>query len=635
MSNSGAHFLLRLDELLEKADRCGAHFLQEYNGEIEAYRQEISVGIDEALAGLEGDIGAISDGNLVCVELARQTTEYVSWMKWALWDLPYFAVATGQPRDVFRALVTACGLVYLSIRIFDDVIDHHFWYKGRHTTVLGETAALSGNGKAETGLAFLAGLLVCFEGFARLSASNSLAPAPMLPKVLDAVRRAVIGAIMEHTPVPEWSFDYYERMVGLKNVAYWEALYTALDPDLSSPLYPFLQRYYALAQHLNDVQDFDEDQQSGQPNLLSLYLANRDSANGAGACPPYTETVQIAPAGAETKLATQFEELGDLAEQLPEPERSIAYFKLAQSLRSAKTLGLFAAAEPALEIAAAEPQLYWYSDLNSVLAHGGAGALEEVGCNVCGGQERHTMFLKNGFAYHRCADCTHIYVSPRASAAMRSQMRDELDLFSAEDSYLEVQRFHAEWLCVLLRHRSPGARLLDIGCGRGYLLRLAQAHGFEVYGLDSSRRQIEGLAPIFGQRVARVVVGEEQIPWQGFDVITVSHVLEHLAEPGAVLNEVRGLLDRDGILFIAVPDIDSVQFKLFGKRWDVVNPLAHLQYFNEASLTRLLEQCGFTKLERVRYPALSEEQLPRWARLMRQLNGSESNELMMVAHATL
>ena len=68
-----------------------------------------------------------------------------------------------------------------------------------------------------------------------------------------------------------------------------------------------------------------------------------------------------------------------------------------------------------------------------------------------------------------------------------------------------------------------------------------------------------------------------------------------------------------------------------GKTWDVVSPLAHLQYFNEASLSKLLTSCGFEALERIQHPELPRELTPKWMRLMRRLGGDESGELAMLA----
>jgi hypothetical protein len=86
-----------------------------------------------------------------------------------------------------------------------------------------------------------------------------------------------------------------------------------------------------------------------------------------------------------------------------------------------------------------------------------------------------------------------------------------------------------------------------------------------------------------------------------------------------------------GWLYVAVPDIGSMDFKVFGKNWDVVNPLVHLQYFSERSLSLALESAGFEQITRIRHPHLRDEVSPRWMRLMRQLGGTESSELTMIA----
>jgi hypothetical protein len=104
-----------------------------------------------------------------------------------------------------------------------------------------------------------------------------------------------------------------------------------------------------------------------------------------------------------------------------------------------------------------------------------------------------------------------------------------------------------------------------------------------------------------------------------------------LPDPRKVLAEVMEKLAPGGVLYIAVPDMDSLQFRIFGKHWDVISPLVHMQYFNEQSLSRLLGDCGFDNLERIRYPSLPKELTPKWMQLFRKLGGDEAGELAMVA----
>src|SRR5207244_2192230 len=210
--------------------------------------------------------------------------------------------------------------------------------------------------------------------------------------------RAVVGAMMEHTLQSEWSVDHYVRMVGLKNVDYWRALYAAVDPEHGSPLYPFLEQYYELAQYLNDVEDYDDDLRRGQPNLLAL--RRLAASNGSRDCRPVDDPRPWAVTSeVEEMLADRILGLGALAGQLPAVERAVAESKLADLLDGARAIGLFA--RVADEDGPPEPtgtvQLYPFSDLADVIGQIGSEAIVEVPCGACGSEDRNELFRKQGF----------------------------------------------------------------------------------------------------------------------------------------------------------------------------------------------------------------------------------------------
>ena len=70
----------------------------------------------------------------------------------------------------------------------------------------------------------------------------------------------------------------------------------------------------------------------------------------------------------------------------------------------------------------------------------------------------------------------------------------------------------------------------------------------------------------------------------------MSHVVEHLVDPVTILRDVLARLAPGGLIYVAVPNIESLQFTIFGKYWDAINPMVHMQYFNEQSLSRLLRK---------------------------------------------
>ena len=83
------------------------------------------------------------------------------------------------------------------------------------------------------------------------------------------------------------------------------------------------------------------------------------------------------------------------------------------------------------------------------------------------------------------------------------------------------------------------------------------------------------------------------LPPGQFDAITLIDVIEHLAEPKAVLMAARRLLTPHGVLCVNTPDIESLPSRLLQARWWGIQE-AHLTYYSRTTLTRLLEASGLT-----------------------------------------
>jgi 2-polyprenyl-3-methyl-5-hydroxy-6-metoxy-1,4-benzoquinol methylase len=534
-------------------------------------------------------------------------------MSWALGDLPYLAIAVQPDLDNVRRSLGGCCLLYVAGRIIDDLADRHFLYRGQRPTVLSSlvTSGITPDTEAAT---IVVALLLCFEALSQFAAAQPETSITPLRQLVDYNRRALTGLLLERSSRQNWNAAYYRRLIELKNVDYWRILYSALDPTFSSPLYPFLCSYYTFAQKLNDVQGYSRDEAQGLPNLISI-----ERIPGADPFP----TVRA-------QLASNLLQMGDVARELPEPGRSVAFVKLLETqLEAHRLLGLDKQDNGAAS-SSSRIDLFWHSRLEDFVDRLGADVLEETACPVCDEAYRQYYFRAQGFALNRCNRCGHVYVSPRLQPAVQQRLANELAT-GFEDPFLASQKLGAEYLCRHLRRFAPGPRLLDIGFGAGYLMRMARAYGFQVYGIDDSAASIKDLAPLFGRRLRKVHVSDSPLPWGSFDTVVMSHVLEHLPQPAPVLKRVREVMNRQAIIYVAVPDIESLQFRLFGRAWGAINPVAHYQFFSQSSLTRLLEDCGFEVIGRTRHPPFSGKGREPWMKLFRKLGGDESGELAMLA----
>ena len=144
----------------------------------------------------------------------------------------------------------------------------------------------------------------------------------------------------------------------------------------------------------------------------------------------------------------------------------------------------------------------------------------------------------------------------------------------------------------LSRELTPGARVLDVGCGRGVILGALAEQGFEVHGLEISAEAARGVDPRAEIRIAENLKDAEYRT-ASFDQVILWHVLEHLIDPAGTLREVHRILKRGGRLIVAVPNFSSLQARTTGAAWFHLDLPRHVYHFPLAALRRLLTHTGF------------------------------------------
>jgi SAM-dependent methyltransferase len=148
-------------------------------------------------------------------------------------------------------------------------------------------------------------------------------------------------------------------------------------------------------------------------------------------------------------------------------------------------------------------------------------------------------------------------------------------------------------------------RVLDIGCGRGNLLRAFAALGCECHGVERPDFPAPANDPAIHYHLESLTANSFEAG--SFDLIVIWHVLEHLYEPAETLKLARGWLKPGGVLVVAVPNIGSRQALWFGPDWFHLDLPRHLWHFSSESLNRKWDELG---LEKRSASGLSLEQNP-------------------------
>src|SRR5262245_45880321 len=146
---------------------------------------------------------------------------------------------------------------------------------------------------------------------------------------------------------------------------------------------------------------------------------------------------------------------------------------------------------------------------------------------------------------------------------------------------------------MLRRLGRRGGRLLDFGCGTGYLLRRLTRH-FEAYGYDASphaRTRCRLNAPD-----AIVLEEWESTPANSFDVIVSLHTLEHVAKPLPLMHGLATKLAPRGIFLFVVPNPGGLGRRLKRERWFAYRDPTHCSILSRGEWATLVRRAGLRLL---------------------------------------
>lgn len=241
---------------------------------------------------------------------------------------------------------------------------------------------------------------------------------------------------------------------------------------------------------------------------------------------------------------------------------------------------------------------------------------EFVPCNLCGSERAALVYrqcpdrlhgLSRGHDIVRCIECGLVRTNPRPDRASIGRLYPPgYGSFMKDTPATGIRGFVRDiarvpytlrWGSPALPAPLPGrSRLLDIGAGTGALLEEMQRQGWEPWGIEADHVAARTAAERLGGSVDRVFIGsaeEAEFDGGGFDLVVLSHVIEHLHDPKAVLLKVRYWLSEQGTLLVRCPNIASLESRIFGHLWYGLDVPRHLHHFSKTTLSRLLVSTGF------------------------------------------
>ena len=195
--------------------------------------------------------------------------------------------------------------------------------------------------------------------------------------------------------------------------------------------------------------------------------------------------------------------------------------------------------------------------------------------------------------------CNFVYLNPRPdsqqiSSYYQSSKYDPHNIINGDGwgkMYRFIQQFIMRWKYNKIVSIKPSGRVLDIGGGNGEFAVFMASKGWDVVLQDT-------ISEVWDKNIEFIKDLDILIDSQKFDVITLWHSLEHIHDISELYNQINRLLNHDGILLIAVPNLLAPEKTFYGEKWAPFDAPRHLYHFQNESLKDLCNKYKFKILRK-------------------------------------
>lgn len=207
-----------------------------------------------------------------------------------------------------------------------------------------------------------------------------------------------------------------------------------------------------------------------------------------------------------------------------------------------------------------------------------------------------------------CETCRFAHVHPLPTAAALDALYDREYYADLKPRYFAEAEEDRGWWDLVYRERLElmerwlqddlRRSILDVGSGPGAFLVAARTRGWTGIGFEPNELAAKYSTDHFGLTVYQRSFNDEAVDtFNGFDVVNLGEVLEHVLDPAATLKLAYRALAPGGLLHLVVPnDFNLLQHALLrdGQHPYWIVPREHLNYFTVQTLYALVRRCGFS-----------------------------------------
>jgi 2-polyprenyl-3-methyl-5-hydroxy-6-metoxy-1,4-benzoquinol methylase len=237
--------------------------------------------------------------------------------------------------------------------------------------------------------------------------------------------------------------------------------------------------------------------------------------------------------------------------------------------------------------------------------------LEKINCQICGSDSNKKLFdcsdrfniTSEKFIIIKCNECNFVYLNPRPDVESISKFYvfenydPFVDISSAKSIlskiYVYLREFTVSWKRKQIEKIKKSGFILDFGCGTGEFLKEMENNNWKIFGVEKDENAVKYAREklnleVFSNSEFRILNSELK-----YDVITLWHSLEHIHNLKETIELLHSLLKQDGLMCIALPNIDSLDARFYKNKWIALDAPRHLYHFTPQSIQKFLNNSGF------------------------------------------
>lgn len=219
-------------------------------------------------------------------------------------------------------------------------------------------------------------------------------------------------------------------------------------------------------------------------------------------------------------------------------------------------------------------------------------------CDCCGSGEWNALFTENGIRLGQCPDCDLLSIEDVPETGTRMTELEDGHYAGTKKvleagKQLEAERVLEDQFRAyveLAQKYVPAGSWLDIGCGAGLLLSLAQQAGYTGEGIELNADRRAAAAEVTGLPMHGVPVEDAHFADESFDVISLINVFSHLTSPSATFTELHRILKPGGVLVMATGEMTAGIEKSHMYNWNLGD---HLYFLGDRTMDRYGQKVGF------------------------------------------